>query len=327
MKACVIGSGFGQSVVARHYDKCGIETEVVSPRDPEAVRRACAAPVDFVSVHSPPFLHREHVLLALEYGRNVVCDKPFGRSVADARDMADAATAAGVVHLINFEFRHNEVRGKIKELIDEGAIGKPLHLQWSMFNSASRSMPHGWVFDEALGGGWIRTYGSHVIDALRWWIGEIEDVVGVCRTDIPMRTDSEGRQFACDAEDAFSACFTFSSGATAIVDTSFASAVTRPQRMELLGSDGVLVLEGVTKLDLMRTGETTRSFSFPPNLEDPHELSFMRWVPVLRDAIAEKRQIAPSFFDGLACADVMQRLREKAIWPPAKSVSNLTWET
>src|ERR1700756_4771292 len=122
MKAVVIGTNFGAKVVAPAYQKAGFEVEVVSPRDTEAVKRACAEPVDLVSVHSPPFLHREHVLLAIESGRNVLCDKPFGISSREAREMLEAAENAGVLHFLNFEFRQESIRRKAKELLDQGAI-------------------------------------------------------------------------------------------------------------------------------------------------------------------------------------------------------------
>ncbi len=192
MKAGIIGTGFGSRVVAKMYQKVGIESDIVSPRDAEGVKRLCASDVDFVSIHSPPFLHREHVLLAVGHGRNVVCDKPFGRSAPEAREMLVAAEAAGVLHFLNFEFRHEPVRVQAKKLIAEGAIGTPYHVQWNAMMGGSRSpiKPYGWLFDRASGGGWLGAFGSHAIDAFRWWIGEIDSVSGVLRTDITRRPDA-----------------------------------------------------------------------------------------------------------------------------------------
>ena len=311
MRVSVIGTGFGSSVVARVYERIGFDVEVVSPRDPARVEEACAAPVDLVSVHSPPFLHREHVMRALEHGRNVMCDKPFGRSAAEARSMLDAATEAGVIHLVNFEFREDAARRRIKALIDDGAIGTPRHVHWSMFSAGSRTplQHHGWLFDKDRGGGWIGAYGSHVIDALRCFIGEIEDVTAVCRIDVPFRPDAGGVQTACTAEDAFSASFTFAGGATATVDSAFAAAVSRPQQIEVLGSDGAIVLHGTTDLTLRRPGEEDERSTLPQFRGDVHEPSFTRWAELIRDAVRDGRQVQPSFRDGLACAEIMDAVR------------------
>jgi predicted dehydrogenase len=314
MNATIIGTGFGSRVVAATYKKSGIDVlEVVSARDNAAVKRACAAPVDFVSIHSPPFMHREHVLMALDNNRNVVCDKPFGKSAAEARDMLSAAEAAGVIHLLNFEFRHEPVRAKAKELLDQGAIGTPRHVQWTAMMPGSRN-PYGWLWNRELGGGWIGAFGSHAIDAMRWWIGEIKTASGVCRTEIPRRPDKNGVEHACTAEDGFTACFTFDNGATGMLDAGFTAAVNRPYTIEILGSEGVLSMNFGTELHLLRTDQPNKSFSFPQWQNDMHEPAMVPWVATIKDAIQNRRQIGPSFKDGLACAEVMDKLRANAVW-------------
>ena len=166
MKVLVIGTGFGETVVAPGYQNLGCEVTVVSPRDGEAVRKACRAGVDLVSVHSPPFMHREHVLFALEQGCAVLCDKPFGVSTGDARDMYDAAREKGTPNFLNFEFRCRSSNLKVKELVDSGAIGRLQHGSWQSFTPPLRDRPYGWLFDASLGGGWLGAYGSHLVDTI-----------------------------------------------------------------------------------------------------------------------------------------------------------------
>jgi predicted dehydrogenase len=311
MKASVIGTGFGANVVAKAYGALGIATTVVSARDADAVARACAANVDLVSVHSPPFLHREHVLAALAHGRNALCDKPFGRNPDEAGEMLDAARKAGVLHFLNFEFREDVARGAIKRLIDEGAIGEVRHLRWSMYAAAGRNpeIRHGWLFDKGLGGGWIGAYGSHVVDTLRWWLGEIDGASALRRTDVVARADAAGVLHACTAEDGFAATFRLASGTTASLDTAYCAAVTVPQQVVVYGTAGMLALDGITDLTLTRPGEKAQRFAFPPPLDDIHERPFAAWATRVRDAISGNSQIAPSFEDGLACARVLAMLR------------------
>ena len=293
-----------------------MEVEVVSPRDAEAVRRACAAPADFISIHSPPFLQREHVLLALEHGRNVVCDKPFGLTSAQAREMLGAAESAGVLHFLNFEFRQEGVRKKAKELLEQRAIGAVKHVQWTAIMSGSRIplQRYRWLWDRKLGGGWINAFGSHVIDALRYWVGEVESASGICRTEIPCRPDAEGVATLCTAEDAFSACLTFRNGASAVIDAAYAASATRPYRIEIFGSEGVLAMDYGTVLELKRADKADLRIEFQPWTGDMHEPAFTNWAELVRDAVQEKRQISPSFHDGVACAEVMDNLRANSIW-------------
>ena len=72
--------------------------------------------------------------------------------------MADQAHQAGVVHLVNFEFRYQPARQKMRDLLTSGAVGRPEHLAYTAFTAGSRvpSGPWGWLFDRSLGGGWDR---------------------------------------------------------------------------------------------------------------------------------------------------------------------------
>jgi predicted dehydrogenase len=315
MKVRVIGTGFGARVFAPVYQDLGMQVELVSARDADGARRACTAPADFVSIHSPPFLHHEHVMLALESGQNVLCDKPFGRSALEAQAMLDAAREAGVIHLINFEFRHDAARQRLKGWIDEGAIGQVRHIGWTLYSNGSRGRKYGWLFDREAGGGWIGAYGAHVLDAMRWMIGEIVDSRCVCRTDIPTRTAANGDQIHCTAEDAFTSFLVFDNGATGMIDTGFGFPEYRPQRIEVLGSEGVIVLNGVTDLQLRVGGEERERLRFEAPAGDPHEPSFRAWAAAVKQAVADGNQIRPSFEDGLASALLMDRLRDGAVWP------------
>lgn len=298
MRVAVIGTGFGKHAAAPAYTSLGCEVDVVSPRDEAAVRRALDGEVDLVSVHSPPFLHVDHVLAAVDAGRAVLCDKPFGCTAADARTMRDRAADAGVAHFLNFEFRFKDSWARLKELADSGAIGTPRHLAWSFWGRGLRGRKLGWINDAELGGGWIGAYGSHIIDFTRWLFGsEIADCGGVTRADVDGAT----------AEDSYSAWFVLANGATAAHDTGFAAPVASPPRVTLTGSDGVLELTGDTNLVLRRPREE------PVVEELPGDTALHTYFGHVLAAVRAGTPLAPSFDDGVAVAEAMDRLRGNAI--------------
>ena len=317
MRVAVIGAGFGERVMAGVYREQGFDVDVVSARDPAAVQRAVTAPVDLVSVHSPPFLHTDHVQLALDHGVAVLCDKPFGRSATEARRMRDAAHGAGVVHLLNFEFRQDPTRRALHDLVTGGRIGEPVHLHFTSYTSASRRplRPYGWLFDRERGGGWIGAFGSHVFDTVRWLMGEIVDARGGCRTDVPERPDRDGAMQRCTAEDAFTAHLRLASGATATVDTAFAAPVNVAPVITVIGTEGMVELVGATELRVRRPGEPTERQQFAPFDGDQHLPAMRPWIAQVRDAVERGEQRAPSFDDGVACAGAMDLLRRNAVWP------------
>lgn len=310
MKALIIGTGFGANVIAPVYEQLGIETIKVSPHDDDAVRTACAGDVDLVSVHSPPFLHHRHVQWALDNGHAVLCDKPFGANAAEALAMRDRAKALGLLHFLNFEFRHAPPRVKLKALLDEGAIGTLQHIHWVFIGNGLRQQKHRWLFEAEKAGGWLGAYGSHVIDTLRWLTGsEVESCGGVSRIETRIRPGKEGGTIASTAEDAFSAWFAMADGTTIAFDTAFSTPVSLPQRIVLLGSEGALEMTGDLDLVLRRPGEADRTFAFDPPTGDPHLPALLPWLTQVRDALQDGRQIGPNFDDGLATAQAMDQLR------------------
>jgi len=312
----VIGRGFGARVVAPVFAETeGCEVvDVVSPRDEVAVRALCARDdVDLVAVHSPPFLHVDHVRTAVEAGKAVLCDKPFGRSAVDAAAMHDLARDAGVLHLLNFEFRRHPAREELRALMLGDAVGRVEHVQWNQFSAGSRFplRRFGWLFDRDLGGGWIGAWGSHAIDFLLWSLGTLPDASGVLRTTIGERPDVDGHLHRCTAEDGFTASLRSSAGVTVTIDTTFVAPVNLPGRLTVIGSDGVLEAVGDHRITLRTDAGLTEQFALDPGSGDPHLVPMRRWAATVRDAVRAGAAApgVPTFADGLACAEVMDALR------------------
>jgi predicted dehydrogenase len=317
LRVGIIGTGFGGRVVADAFrDSLCDVTAVVTPRDQGAVQALCRSDLDLVSIHSPPFLHAEHVTMALEAGRAVLCDKPFGRTVDEAVAMTEAAEAAGVVNLLNFEFRHQPARRTMHELLSSGAIGRPEHLSYTAFTSGSRVplRPWGWLFDRSLGGGWVGAFGSHAIDLVRWLLGEVSAAGAATWTTITERPDADGHLRRCDAEDSFVGWIELISGATATVDTSFTSGVPLAPRIVVTGSDGAIENIGDARLVLRRHDELREEIGFRTEDGDSHHAAMTAWAAAVRDAVMDGNQIAPSFADGVACMRVMDQWRAR---PPS----------
>jgi predicted dehydrogenase len=332
MKVGIIGAGFGQYAVAPVWQKLGVEVEVVTPRDPAAVERLIDSKLDLVSIHSPPMMHRDHVLRAIDRGHNVLCDKPFGRNAADARAMYDAAQKAGVLNFTNFEVRWKPVRAKIKELIDQGAIGKPVHLGWTFYSNGFRTGAHNWVNEAENGGGWINAYASHCIDMIRWLFdSEVADCGGMTRIEVPRRADREGVERQATAEDAYSAWFTMENGATAAQDSAYCASVPMPMRIVVLGDEGGIEVVADTKLIVRRAptgGESLsaadrirlgllagegESYDYQPAPGEAHEPSLTPWFEAIRDSLKSGKQVSTSFQDGLKVAEAMDRLRGNSV--------------
>jgi predicted dehydrogenase len=134
--------------------------------------------VDAVIIATPPALHMEMCLAALEAGKHVLCEKPLARTVEECRTMVDAADSAGRVLATGFNYRFYPSFARAREILESGRIGRLSHIRaYAGYSATGHNQP--WVHDAAVvGGGALHDNGIHLIDTVRWFLGEVEDVTG-----------------------------------------------------------------------------------------------------------------------------------------------------
>jgi 1,5-anhydro-D-fructose reductase (1,5-anhydro-D-mannitol-forming) len=129
------------------------------------------ASVDAVYISTTNELHKTQTLAAAAAGKHVLCEKPLAVTLADAREMVAACGRAGVVMGTNHHLRNAATHRKIRELIESGAIGKPLFAR--VFHAVYLP-PHlqGWRLTKPYaGGGVILDITVHDADTLRFVLG------------------------------------------------------------------------------------------------------------------------------------------------------------
>ncbi|MCX8506001.1 MAG: Gfo/Idh/MocA family oxidoreductase [Alphaproteobacteria bacterium] len=129
------------------------------------------APIDAVYISTTNELHCPQTLAAAAAKKHVLCEKPLALSVADARLMVAACHQAKVIFGTNHHLRHAESHAKIRELVQNGAIGQPL---FARVNHATYLPENrqGWRIDRPdAGGGVILDITVHDVDTLRYVLG------------------------------------------------------------------------------------------------------------------------------------------------------------
>lgn len=126
--------------------------------------------VDLVYVATPNNLHREHVLLCLNHGKHVVCEKPFAMNVPEAEEMIACAREKGLFLMEAMWSRFMPAVQKAKQLCDEGAIGSVNHI-YGEFSYASPFMPQSRIYDPKLGGGALLDVGIYPLSVGAYLLG------------------------------------------------------------------------------------------------------------------------------------------------------------
>ena len=278
--------------------------------------------IDAVIIATPPHLHHQMVIASLEAGKHVLCETPMARSLAESRDMAWMAANANVVAMVNYQLRFDPVRARIKSLLDSGYIGTPQAVNLTVFRSTLAdpySRPYSWHSQLEQGGGMLGSIGSHEIDALRWWLGDVDRVVGITTTMVDRRITADGSGMArVDADDNFAVILRFGSGALGTVHVTTTSGVESGEEILLSGSEGMLIAQSGGTLLGARRGEhqlveiepppdpdTTLPQSTNPVLRPTYRL-IREWVTAIREETATP---SPSFQDGAKAQEIMDGVR------------------
>jgi predicted dehydrogenase len=133
----------------------------------------CRSPeVDAIFVATPDCSHLRDVLLAIESGKPVLCEKPMGMNAGECRQMVEAARRAklllGVAQVLRFE----RSTASLRERVAVGQVGRPVFAR-AEFSYAARTHPRKWLTDAKIaGGGPIADVGVHCIDALRYILSD-----------------------------------------------------------------------------------------------------------------------------------------------------------
>ena len=131
-------------------------------------RRLVARPdVDLVVITAPDALHHPIGLGAVRAGKHVFCDKPLAMDAAQARELLDAATAAGVAHFTGFTWRFAPPFATMRRLLGGGALG-PLRFVDGHFRIGPPGAGKEWQLDpQQRAGGVLGNLGVHLIDLTR----------------------------------------------------------------------------------------------------------------------------------------------------------------
>ncbi|HEX7473867.1 MAG TPA: Gfo/Idh/MocA family oxidoreductase [Candidatus Limnocylindrales bacterium] len=137
----------------------------------DTIDALCAADdVQLVIVALPNHLHLEAVRAATAHGRAVVCTKPLGRNAAEAAEMVRLVRAAGVMGGYAENIAFSPDLGKMREIVDSGAIGRILSIRAREGHSGPHAA-HFWDADTA-GGGALLDMGCHGIEEVRILVGK-----------------------------------------------------------------------------------------------------------------------------------------------------------
>lgn len=210
---------------------------------------------DAIYVAGANSVHYQHVIKAAEAGKHILCEKPLALNSAEAEEMVKICAAKNVKLAVNYVLRFHPLTIKAKEIIDKGMLGKIVSIN-AAFN-VDYAPNENFRFQKNLsGGGVLRDLGTHMLDLLLFFGGEMEDIKGFMDNII----------YNSEVDDFSAGIVKFKNGGYGTFNVSFNNKKA-PNRIEILGYEGYLSIEGLVakrresaKLIIDLHGETKKAF-------------------------------------------------------------------
>lgn len=196
--------------------------------------------VDIFDNVTPDPMHMAPTIAAAQAGKHVVCEKPLSVGRENAGKMLQAVQEVGVKHLCCFCYRFQPAVRLAYELIRAGALGKIYHFSGRYFQDSGHdpqlSAEKTWYAYSGVGQG----TGTHVLDMLRFLVGEVQSLTGRCYTYNKIRPSEKG-PVEVSGDEGFFAMLDVEGGASASIEVLGIATGKRSQfTFEIYGSEGSL---------------------------------------------------------------------------------------
>lgn len=190
MRVGIVGSGFMGSTHAASWAETEATIAGFVTKNPENAQALLAqyggqlypdlaamlADVDVVDICTPTHLHHEMVLQAAAAGKDIICEKPLARTLAQGQEMIAACQTAGVKLLVAHVVRFFPEYAQAQATVASGDIGPPAVIRLTRGTFRPKKAADNWFVDLEKSGGMMFDLMIHDFDYARWLAGDVESV-------------------------------------------------------------------------------------------------------------------------------------------------------
>ena len=210
--AAIFGAGWVAGEHARAYQACARTKLVAVGSRKEESARKCAEyagvkdafittdfdallrrpDVDVISITTPPDIHPQLTIKAARAGKHVCIEKPIALDWKNALEMQKAVKESGVKTIVSFCLHWNPSLLNTRNLIEQGAIGKPYYIEVDYWHGMKTWYPqYPWSVKKPQGGSSLLSAGCHALDAMRWFAGNDNAIQEVTAYSTPHHGESK----------------------------------------------------------------------------------------------------------------------------------------
>jgi predicted dehydrogenase len=284
--------------------------------------------IDLIDIASPNDTHAEIAIAAAKSGKMVLCEKPLGRTGAEAKAMVEAVKSANVPNMVWYNYRRVPAVVLLKQLLDQGRFGRIFHYRSKFLQdwTISRDLPQGgeglWRLDVSVAGSGVTgDLLAHNIDMAQWLNGPIVEVTAMTETFVKERKHNlTGKVEAVGIDDACAFLCRFVNGSMATFEATryarghkalFTLEVNGERasagwdlhdlhRLEYFDHRDEGHLRGWKSIHITDGDHPYMKNWWVPGLQIGYEHTFIHQVADFLQALGRKEKAAPTFADAAA---------------------------
>lgn len=332
MKIGILGLGEGRSTMSAALNSTKLELVKICDRNEELCRKRAKEfdfqsyttdyndlltdkTIDIIAIYTPDHLHAEHIKLALQHGKHVVCTKPFIDDLGDAKALLELSEKSGKKVFVGQSSRFFEPAKRQRTDFEAGLIGNLITIE-SHYNADHRwFLGKGWALSDKFK--WLYGGLSHPVDFIRWYMPDIEEVMGYGMIS------ENGKLAGLENEDCMHFIFRAKDGRIARVSGTY----TSPTQPSVRDSGMTCILrgtEGASQADyhelryaittrngeenVQTWGESTHKYFFRFEGETHHAGEYQNYLEYFADSIENNFTAYPDLKEGIGTVALLQAM-------------------
>jgi predicted dehydrogenase len=271
--------------------------------------------IDVIAIYTPDHLHAEHVKMALLHDKHIVCTKPFIADLSKAGELIELQKRSGKKIFVGQSSRFFEPAKRQRADFEKGLIGELITIESHYHADHRWFLKKGWSLLEDFK--WLYGGLSHPTDFIRWYLPNIEEVMGYGMTS------SNGRKAGLKNEDTMHFIFRSTDGRVARVSGAYTGPIQPADRDSgmsciLRGTEGASqadyhelrysVTDKTGEEKIIRWGDETMKYYFRFEGQSHHAGEYQNYLEYFADSIENNFTAYPDLREGIGTIALLQAM-------------------
>ncbi|MEJ8819837.1 Gfo/Idh/MocA family protein [Lacibacter sp. H407] len=328
----ILGVGEGRSTMSAALQSKKLHLKIICDRNEELCKQRCKEfdfnsyttnyedllndeEIDIIAIYTPDHLHADHIKQALLHGKHVVCTKPFIDDLSRAKELLELQLQTGKKVFVGQSSRFFEPYKRQRKDFEAGEIGELITIE-SHYNADHRwFLEKKWALEDSFK--WLYGGLSHPVDFIRWYLPNIEEVMGYGMIS------SNGKTAGLKNEDTMHFIFKATDGRIARVSGSY-TGPTQPTKRDsgmscvLRGTLGASqadyhelrysITDKTGEEKIIHWGDSTLKYYFRFEGQSHHAGEYQNYLEYFVDSIEQNFTAYPNMQEGIGTVALLQAM-------------------